>query len=458
MRWRFLALLSLGANFVLAAVILLTAERLESQTRSRKKSEVSQSAGSLSRTNIVVRRQFFSWQDLEASDYSTYVTNLRDIGCPEQTIRDIIIADVNATFAKRLATEVVTPSQQWWLVEPDTNVLQIAVEKARNLDEERRLLLTRLLGPSWESGDLINLPRPSRQNVVLDGPVLGNLPGDVKQAVQEASLRSEERLQAYLDRTQAQGIQPDPVEIAKLRQQTRDELARSLSPQQLEEFLLRYSQHAEGLRSQLATLKFFNASQDEFRSLFRATDALEQRLALLPANEDPNTESARRSLLEQREQAIRIALGPRRYQEYRLLQDPMYRDAVATANASGNPESARLIYQVSLAAADEALRIQSNATLTADQKMIEMRQLDLDQLKASTIASGGDLPPEPQQVPPRRTYTIRPGDTAAVVSLIYGVPVSALSAANPNMDLNRLRPGQLIMIPRNALTPRPAAP
>lgn len=458
MRWRFLALLSLGANFVLAAVILLTAERLESQTRSRKKSEVSQSAGSLSRTNIVVRRQFFSWQDLEASDYSTYVTNLRDIGCPEQTIRDIIIADVNATFAKRLATEVVTPSQQWWLVEPDTNVLQIAVEKARNLDEERRLLLTRLLGPSWESGDLINLPRPSRQNVVLDGPVLGNLPGDVKQAVQEASLRSEERLQAYLDRTQAQGIQPDPVEIAKLRQQTRDELARSLSPQQLEEFLLRYSQHAEGLRSQLATLKFFNASQDEFRSLFRATDALEQRLALLPANEDPNTESARRSLLEQREQAIRIALGPRRYQEYRLLQDPMYRDAVATANASGNPESARLIYQVSLAAADEALRIQSNATLTADQKMIEMRQLDLDQLKASTIASGGDLPPEPQQVPPRRTYTIRPGDTAAVVSLIYGVPVSALSAANPNMDLNRLRPGQLIMIPRNALSPRPAAP
>jgi len=40
-----------------------------------------------------VRRQFFSWQQLESPDYQTYVANLRDIGCPEQTIRDIIIAD-----------------------------------------------------------------------------------------------------------------------------------------------------------------------------------------------------------------------------------------------------------------------------------------------------------------------------------------------------------------------------
>ena len=34
------------------------------------------------------------WAQLESSDYVSYVANLRRIGCPEQTIRDIIVADI----------------------------------------------------------------------------------------------------------------------------------------------------------------------------------------------------------------------------------------------------------------------------------------------------------------------------------------------------------------------------
>ena len=60
------------------------------------------------KTNLVVRRQLFSWQEIESADYPTYVANLRQIGCPEQTIRDIIIADVNALYSRRRATELVT--------------------------------------------------------------------------------------------------------------------------------------------------------------------------------------------------------------------------------------------------------------------------------------------------------------------------------------------------------------
>jgi hypothetical protein len=37
----------------------------------------------------------FRWSQLEATDYPTYVGNLRAIGCPEQTLRDIITADVD---------------------------------------------------------------------------------------------------------------------------------------------------------------------------------------------------------------------------------------------------------------------------------------------------------------------------------------------------------------------------
>ncbi|HWC61133.1 MAG TPA: hypothetical protein VHC44_15675 [Verrucomicrobiae bacterium] len=50
-------------------------------------------------SNVVVpQRGPFHWSQLEAADYPTYVANLRGVGCPEQTIRDIVTADVDEAF------------------------------------------------------------------------------------------------------------------------------------------------------------------------------------------------------------------------------------------------------------------------------------------------------------------------------------------------------------------------
>jgi LysM repeat protein len=457
MRWRAVAFTSLGVNMALAAVWLVSSSR-HADRASNATSGPGPGLGGIGRTNFVLRRQFFSWQEVESPDYPTYVANLRSIGCPEQTIRDIIIADVNALYARKLATELTTPEQQWWRSEPDTNVLQVAQEKERELDDQRRTLLARLLGPNWETGDMVSLPRPSRPGVVLDGPVLGSLPSETKQALQEISLRSEAHLQSYLEEQRQAGKNPDPAELARLRKQTRDDLARVLAPAQLEEFLLRYSQYAGELRSQFGQLKYFNATPDEFRAIFRNTDDLDYRIQLLADSTDPNAATMRQQLEAQRENAIKTALGRARYEEYQLLHDPLYRDAVATADEAGTPEAARGLYQINLAAASTQEEIQTNANLTAAQKAIELKQLEADQLRANALATGQQLPPDAtaQQPPPRRTYTLQPGDTPAVIGMIYGVPESAIRAANPNVNFNRLRPGDAINIPRNALRPMPS--
>src|SRR5215472_8944655 len=127
MRWRVVAVTSLGVNMGLAAVWLIGSARQANRALNAT-SGAGQGIGGIGRTNFVLRRQFFSWQEVESPDYPTYVANLRSIGCPEQTIRDIIIADVNGLYARKLATELTTPEQQWWRSEPDTNVLQIAQE------------------------------------------------------------------------------------------------------------------------------------------------------------------------------------------------------------------------------------------------------------------------------------------------------------------------------------------
>src|SRR5947209_2253727 len=135
MRWRALALLSLGINLWLIAAWLMMPRRPLAASSSFTTNTETAVAGT-GRPNVVLRRQFFSWQEVESPDYPTYILNLRNIGCPEQTIRDIIIADVNALYSRKLATNLVTAEQQWWRSEPDPEVVEAAAEKVHAAEEE----------------------------------------------------------------------------------------------------------------------------------------------------------------------------------------------------------------------------------------------------------------------------------------------------------------------------------
>jgi LysM repeat protein len=454
MRWRVIALVSFGVNIVLAAVLCFAPRPAARAPAAAPDSFATNQA----KPNIVLRRQLFSWREVESADYPTYVANLRSIGCPEQTVRDIIIADVNVVYSRKRALDLVTADQQWWRSVPDPNVVRAAAQKVRELEVERRSLLTRLLGPNWETGDLVSIPRPSRPGVLLDGATLGSLSVETKQAVQNVSTRSQERMQAYLDAQRNAGKDPDPVELAKLRQQTRDDLARLLSPPELEEFLLRYSQVANDLRADFGQLHFFDPSPDEFRAVFRATDVLDQRIQLLADAKDPGSLQARKALEDQRENAIKTALGPKRYEQYRLLHDPTYRDAVAAAEEAGTPEAAQALYAIDLAAQGEQDRIRGDTNLTDSQKSVELKKLELEQLQANTVAKGQDLPPEPppEPPPPKKVYVLSSGDSADTIALMYGLPASAIKAANPRVDFSRLKPGTAITIPPTPWTPVPS--
>ena len=50
-------------------------------------------------TNTVIKQM--TWETVEAPDYLEYIENLRSIGCPEETIRDIILADVNKLYTTK---------------------------------------------------------------------------------------------------------------------------------------------------------------------------------------------------------------------------------------------------------------------------------------------------------------------------------------------------------------------
>src|ERR1035437_2596987 len=103
MRWRLIALVSLGVNIALAAAWLWLPRGRAARVPAVALEPISTNQV---RTNYLLRRQLFTWQQIESADYPTYIANLREVGCPDQTIRDIIIADVNQLFARRRATEL----------------------------------------------------------------------------------------------------------------------------------------------------------------------------------------------------------------------------------------------------------------------------------------------------------------------------------------------------------------
>src|SRR6266542_1185510 len=48
-----------------------------------------------------IRPPQFKWSPVESSDYNEYMANLRELGFPQELVREIIIADVNNLYAPR---------------------------------------------------------------------------------------------------------------------------------------------------------------------------------------------------------------------------------------------------------------------------------------------------------------------------------------------------------------------
>jgi hypothetical protein len=332
------------------------------------------------KTNVVVRRQFFTWQELESNDYPTYIANLRAIGCPELTIRDIIVADVNQLYARKKAVEILTPDHQWWRSEPDLDLTQAALDQLQFLEAERKELLARLLGPDWD----ITAPPPSRF-VYLTGPVLGNLPAETKQAVQAIAARGQRAREEYLAAQRAAGEPANPAELARIHRQTRQDLAGVLTGEQLEEYLLRYSPVAETMRQEFAS---FGIDSNEFRSIFRLREPLEDQLQVLDGDDLINRKR-RQTLESQREAALQQYLGLERYRMFKLSQDAEFRAAQTAAERVQAPAEAVIpLYEINRASELERQRIRADGALTAEEKAAALRTVQAQQEETLRVILG----------------------------------------------------------------------
>lgn len=396
MRSTVLLIISLIGNLILGVALILNMRDsrpvrsvVAPQTGSQGQGVLTQKvikATQVIKTNII--REKFTWQQIEAEDYPTYIANLRAIGCPEQTIKDIIIADVNHLYARKRISDNSVINDQWWRFDPDFTVAETDARKLEALERERRALLTQLLGPNWEVNE--SQEQSSTANgLVFPGEILGKLSQKTKQELNASFQKMRQAYETHVAARRAAGQAEDPVEVARIRRQFRSEIEAILTPQQLEEFLLRYSHISYQLRRHTQNL---NISPQEFRLIFRALDNAEKQLSL---SDFANNETAiqRRAAIESMaDETIKQVLGEDRFLQYKYGNDPVFNEAKTIAQNLGvSGDMIRSIYEINKIVQSEIRRISADTTLSEEQKLVELQNARQAQMTALRQLLGEDL-------------------------------------------------------------------
>jgi hypothetical protein len=326
---------------------------------------------------VVVVTNQFRWRQLETEDYRAYIARLRAIGCPEQTIRDIVIADLDKLMAPRVeAIYGRRADLQFWHSEEeelanDRDEREIFRHK-RDIDQEKRAVIEELLGV-----DLV------RERLRLKGEQdyyerrLGFLPeqrrGEVRKVLEKFDdLQDEIRDKEWADGTPLSA--QDRAELRRLRQQRQTELAALLSPAEREQYELWMSDTANVVRH--ATYGM-DIAQEEFLAIYNARKAFDEHWSAYdPELMDGATNQRREAARQQMESDLERQLGTERFAEYKRGEDPDFHLLAKTATHFKLPkDTAKRVYDVKRSLEEVRRSLEQNTRLTPDQKGVALRAI-----------------------------------------------------------------------------------
>jgi hypothetical protein len=327
-------------------------------------------AGQALMTNVVVATNDFRWSQLEAEDYRDYIARLRAVGCPEQTIRDIIIADVDKLLAPRLlaASGRTNPLSFWRPIEQELwedAEQKEALRQQRTVDFQKREVIRELLGV-----DLVGERLRLQGQGDYYGDRLNFLPEEKRARVRLALDRFADEERELLEEQAENG--GDPAALAKLRQEKEAALGQLLTPEEREHYDLWFSPVAAAVRDSVFGM---NASQEEFMTLYqlRRAFAAQHGEAFGPGH----------SAWSEYESRLRQQLGDKRFAEYARAQDQDYRELLrVTSRHKLSPDVATQLYDLKGPIAEARAQVEADPSLTPQQKSAAMDAIATETQKA----------------------------------------------------------------------------
>lgn len=201
---------------------------------------------------VVTNAVSFHWRQVESASYPEYLANLRAIGCPEQTINDIISADLKSLFDARRSTARASAQ----------DIPEIA-RATESIDREEQAVRQQLLAP----------------------PPLSPTPASVRTTGSRLSAAS----------TASPPADPQPAEESLAGFTTQDA---SLS---------QLKQIYASIKPSETELKLLQGLRQEFEADFGNSPS---------NTAGPDYEKRRRAALQQTDDLLRSLIGYQRYNEY----------------------------------------------------------------------------------------------------------------------------------------------
>jgi hypothetical protein len=375
MKTRFVVLLLLLNVAALAAGFVYCSEYWGAQTEQARGAAQAQLAAWQARAaspeqsapakpELVYQTNDFHWSQLESTDYREYIAKLRAVGCPERTIKDIILTDVMRLYAQRRGQFYHNGHAfNYWETNDKRKLKQPQIEERDKqlaaIDKELPAVLRELLGINYER---------ELNKYFVDADEDDNRLAFLSEDKRSQVLALRDQFEGKRERVlyDAQSGKPSVSEIEQLRQidQLQDEaLAQVLSPAEKEQYELSTSPTADRLRQQLIG---FNPTEQEFRNLFDKQKAIDD------AYEFEDTNDATVIAAKASDEAAMMA----------AFKGNLIGDRVAQFDRSQEPEYQNLTL----------LSAQYDLPADAADTLLDMRQAA--EAEKEKLLSNKDIPPE----------------------------------------------------------------
>lgn len=335
--------------------------------------------------------QAWTWQALDSSDLRQLIANLRAVGCPEQTVRDIVLGRINRQFAAREAHLQLRPEHvnPWEAARWTDSERRAKQRQARELEREKRALVRELLGLELPVDLSDRYPLEERDRIQAAHAAL---PDTKREPVRQIQEQFWDQLDELEDRTRGYWEPEDLAEYRRLRAQYHQALAQVLTGTELEDFLMATSPLGRQLRIELAA---FAPTDQELRLIFRLRQQFPDLFDPPPDYEpsgDPKASAQLAQAQQQYEQQLKAALGETRYADYQRAQEPQFKILARVVEEAGlSPEVTRQAYEAQQAALAHAQRLRADPTLDPEQRRAALRaaQAELNKTMLQLLGDRG---------------------------------------------------------------------
>jgi hypothetical protein len=335
---------------------------------------------------VIYRTNAFNWSQIDSTDYRQYITNLRAVGCPETTIKDIVLTDVMRLYAQRRGQYYNNGRAfKYWETDEKRKLKQPQIEEREKqlaaIDKELPAVLRELLG--------INYEREVNKYFVdanTDNRRLAFLPDDKRS--QLLALREQFEGQRERATFQAKDGIPAAALTEQLRQIDKEQdaaLSQLLTPEEKDDYELSMSPTSDRLRKELIG---FNPTEDEFRKMFRLQQAIDSAYEFEDTS-DATVRAAKAADEQSMMTEFKSQLAPDRVAALDKSQDPDYQNLCVLGQQFDLPDgTSDAILDIRRTAEEQKQQLLSNQDIPPERVAVALKAIQAETEKETRTALG----------------------------------------------------------------------